>query len=113
MKIKFLKNYTVQDAAGTEYQKDKTYDLDDRSAKHFLNRRLAEEVQSDKDKKAESQPQPVDAEPELTAAEVRKMKRAELDELAATKEIDLGNFNVDDSKDYLIHELGLTDKEPA
>lgn len=104
MKIKFEKDYTVQDSSGTVYKKDTVYDLEDASARHFLNRKLATKVEKQTDTEAP------EAEPELTAADVRKLKRAELDELAAAKGIDLGDFNVDDSKDYLIQELGLTDE---
>lgn len=104
MKIKFEKDYTVQDGSGTVYKKDKTYDLEERSARHFLNRKLAVEAE-----KGESEED--GEEGELTAADIRKMKRAELDDLAAERGVDLADFNVDDSRELLIQEMKLEDNE--
>lgn len=60
-----------------------------------------------------SGPQPVFAAAEaaeteecpLCEADINKMHRAELDELAAKNNIDLQGMNVEDSKAYLISEL--------
>jgi hypothetical protein len=106
VKITFQKDYTVKDAAGTVYKKDKTYDLDDRSAAHFLNRKVA--VLAEGEGAEPNQPQPIDD--GLTPAAVRKLHRAELDELAKERGIDLADLNVPDSREHLISELGLTDE---
>lgn len=46
MKIKFTRDYTVKNEDAAHYEKDKTYEMNDASAKHFINRRAAEKVAS-------------------------------------------------------------------
>ena len=41
MKIKFTRNYTVQDGTGKTYQEGEIVDFVDASARHFLNRDAA------------------------------------------------------------------------
>jgi hypothetical protein len=110
--VKFTEAYRVQDKTGTTYEKDKVYELPESSAKHYVNRKVAVLV----DEEPVESPQPIRDESKksaegMTAADVRKMLRADLDDLAKEKGIDLGDFNVSDSKDYLIQELGL-DEDP-
>lgn len=42
MKVKFLRDYTVQDCDGCEYTEGQVVDLPDASAQHFINRGIAE-----------------------------------------------------------------------
>ena len=42
MKVKFLETYTVKAADGRTFVAGEVYDLDDSSAKHFLNKRRCE-----------------------------------------------------------------------
>lgn len=107
MKIRFLETREVKDGSGQVFKEGKTYDLPEPSARHWLNRGVAEPVQEDGEAE-QGLIQPIDE--GLNAAAIRKMHRAELDDLAKQRGIDLGDFNVPDSKDYLVQELGLTDE---
>lgn len=49
MRIKFTKGYAVKAAKGETYKEGQTVDLPDRSAQHFLNRGVAEEVETASD----------------------------------------------------------------
>lgn len=46
MKVKFTRDYTVKNEEAAHYEKGKTYEMNDASAKHFINRRAAEKVMS-------------------------------------------------------------------
>lgn len=45
-KVKFTRDYTVQDAEGKKYDEGKQYNLSDASAFHFIRRGVAEIVES-------------------------------------------------------------------
>ena len=46
MKVKFLRNYTVKDEEAAFFEEGKIYEMNDASARHFINRRAAEKVAS-------------------------------------------------------------------
>ena len=48
VKIKFLRDYTVQDEDGKTYQKGKTFVMPETSAMHFVKRGVAEIVANKK-----------------------------------------------------------------
>jgi len=53
--VKFNQDYTVKDAEGKKYVKDKTYSMSEASANHFAKRGIAEKIKNDAEKKAEKQ----------------------------------------------------------
>lgn len=106
--VKFVKAYQVQDKTGTTYEQDKVYQLPEDSARHYVNRKVAVLV----DEEPVEPPQAIrdeskKSEEPKTAADVRKMKRAELDAFAEESGIDLSEYNIEEAKEQLIQELKL------
>lgn len=96
-RIRFLKNYTVQDKDQTYYEKDAEYELPESSAEHFLKQRgVAEEVLSKKEEKerAEAEREPLADGTHALAPADGAPTPAELDERGQARSPLAGQDNV-------------------